>query len=154
MTEEQEQKKQKRKKKPTIWGVAGYAAVIVILGLLAIFSRQLAQVIKGPVLCIYVGVLPKYIFGLALILAGVDGIVYTIRFFREDAVIPMIASGIQALLLVVFIFLIFPLALREGVPPGSTYNIMRVLIGIMFLVTLWDFISEFREYRKLNRQSS
>jgi hypothetical protein len=143
-----------KKKEPTILGLAGYAVVIVLLGLLAIFARQLAQVIKGPILCIYVGVLPKYIFGLALILAGVDGIVYGIRFFRDDDIIPMIASGVQSVLLLIFLFLIFPLAIKEGVPPGSTFNIMRVLIGIMFLVTLWDFISEYRKYRKTNRQTS
>lgn len=135
-------------KKPTLWGLAGYAAVIILLGLLAIFSPQLARVIKGPVLCIYVGVLPKYIFGLALILAGVDGVVYAIRFFKDDPRIPMIASGIQATALLVFIFLIFPLALKEGVPAGSTYNIMRALIGVMFLVIAWDFISEVRKFIK------
>jgi len=138
-------------KKPTLWGLAGYAAVIILLGLLAIFSQQLARVIKGPVLCIYVGVLPKYIFGLALILAGVDGVVYSIRFFKEDPRIPMIASGVQAAALLIFIFLIFPLAISEGVPAGSTYNIMRVLIGVMFLVTAWDFISEIRKFIKTKK---
>ena len=146
--------KTNNEKRPTIWGIAGYAAVIISLGLLALFSQQLARVIKGPVLCIYVGVLPKYIFGLALILAGVDGVVYAIRFFKDDPRIPMIASGIQAALLLIFIFLIFPLAIKEGVPPGSTYNIMRVLIGIMFLVVAWDFIGETRKFNKTRKSIS
>jgi len=141
--------KPKKIKPPTIWGMVGYIIVILGLGLLAIFSRQLAQGIEGPVLCIYVAVLPKYIFGLALILAGVDGIVYAIRFFRSDNWIPTVASGVQVIALLVFLFLIFPLAVKEGVPAGQTYNIMRLLIGVMLLVTVWDFISELRKYLKI-----
>lgn len=150
MTEQikNEQIEKSEVKPPSIWGLAGYIAVIFILGLLAVFSRQLAQGIKGPILCIYVAVLPKYIFGLAIILAGVDGIVYALRFFRSDKWIPMVASGVQAVALLVFILLIFPLAVKEGVPAGQTYNIMRILIGVMFLVTVWDFISELRKYLK------
>lgn len=135
-------------KKPTIWGLIGYGAVIIALGLLAVFSRQLAQGIEGPILCIYVAVLPKYIFGLALILAGIDGVVYAVRFFKEDPRIPMLASGIQAVALLLFILFIFPIAIKEGVPPGSTYNIMRILIGAMFLITTWDFYLEVRKYKK------
>jgi len=148
MTENHTIKSDKKEKPPTILGLTGYIIVIVLLGLMAIFARQLAQGIEGPILCIYVAVLPKYIFGLALILAGIDGAVYTIRFFKSDVRIPMIASGIQAAALLIFIFLIFPIAVREGVPAGSTYNIMRALIGVMFLVTAWDFIMEFRKLRK------
>lgn len=135
-------------KKPTIWGLAAYVAVIIALGLLAVFSRQLAQGIEGPILCIYVAVLPKYIFGLALILAGTDGVVYAVRFFKEDPRIPMLVSGIQAVALLLFLLFIFPLAVKEGVPPGSTFNIMRILIGVMFIVTAWDFIIETRKYIK------
>lgn len=135
-------------KRPTIWGLAGYAAVIIVLGLVAIFSRQLAQGIKGPILCIYVAVLPKYIFGLALILMGVDGIVYAVRFFKDDLRIPMIASGIQTVALIIFLTVIFPLSIKEGVPVGSTYNIMRILIGVMLLVTGWDFGKEITNYQK------
>lgn len=144
-------KKEKEKettKKPTLWGLVGYTAVIIALGLLAVFSRQLAQGIEGPILCIYVAVLPKYIFGLALILAGIDGIVYAVGFFKEDMRIPMIASGIQAFALLIFVLLIFPIAIKEGVPAGSTYNIMRILIGVMFLITTWDFFLEVRKYKK------
>ncbi len=140
-------------KKPTIPGMAGYIAVVVILGLLAAFSRQLAQGVEGPILCIYVAVLPKYIFGLALILAGIDGIVYGIRFFRSEQWITMAASGIQVAALLVFLFFIFPLAVKEGVPAGSTYNIMRVLIGVMLLVTVWDFVVEIKKFLKIRNNS-
>lgn len=150
MTEQikKEQVEKKEIKPPKIWGLIGYIVVILGLGLLAIFSRELAQDVKGPILCIYVAVLPKYIFGLALILAGVDGVVYAVRFFRQDQWIPMAASGIQAVALTIFLFLIFPLAVKEGVPAGQTYNIMRLLIGVMLLVTVWDFVSELRKYKK------
>ena len=147
-------KKKKEIKPPTTWGLVGYIIVISLLGLLAVFSRQLAQGIEGPVLCIYVAVLPKYIFGLALILAGVDGAVYAIRFFRHDRWIPMTASGVQIIALIVFLFLIFPLAIKEGVPAEQTYNLMRLLIGVMLFITVWDFISELRKFLKTKKEES
>ena len=140
-------------KKPTILGMTVYIAVMVILGLLAIFSRQLAQGVEGPILCIYVAVLPKYIFGLALILAGIDGIVYGIRFFRSEQWITMAASGVQVAALLLFLFFIFPLAVKEGVPAGSTYNIMRALIGVMLLVTVGDFVVEIKKFLKIRNNS-
>ncbi len=156
MTEQIKNDKVKNKeiKPPTILGLVGYIVVILGLGLLAVFSRQLAQGVEGPILCIYVAVLPKYIFGLALILAGVDGAVYAIRFFRSDKWILMAASGVQVIALIVFLFLIFPLAVKEGVPAAQTYNIMRLLIGVMLLVTVWDFVSELRKYLKTKKEES
>lgn len=144
---------EKEEKRPTIPGLVAYIIVIVLLGLMAIFARQLAQGIKGPILCIYVAVLPKYIFGLALILAGIDGIVYGISFFKREKWIPLTASGIQLVALVVFLFLIFPLAVKEGVPAEQTYNIMRLLIGVMILIIAWDFISQLRKFIKLNNNN-
>lgn len=143
-----EKNEPKKEKKPTVWGMAGYAAVVVILGLFAIFARRLAQGIEGPILCIYVAVLPKYVFGIALILAGTEAVVYGIRFFRDDPRVSLFASGFQVAALAVFLFLIFPLALKEGVPAGGTYDMMRVLMGLMLLVTVWDFVSEIRRFRK------
>ena len=140
--------KDKEIKKPTVLGLAGYIAVVVAFGLLALFAGRIARGMQGSILCIYVAVLPKYIFGLALVLAGVDGIFYGIRFFRDDPRVPMLSSGIQTIALAAFLFLIFPIALREGVPSGSTYNIMRALIGLMLLITAWDFARELRRFLK------
>lgn len=135
-------------KKPTLWGLFTYIAVILALGVITIFARQLAQGIKGPILCIYVAVLPKYILGLALILVGIDGIVYSIRFFKDNPRIPMIASGIQVGFLLIFLLIIFPLAISEGVPKTSTYNMMRGLIGLMLIITTWDFYKEIKNFKK------
>lgn len=142
------QVKKEERRKPTWIGLAGYIAVIAILGLAAIFAPAMARLVKGPVLCIYVGVLPKYILGLAFILAGIDGTVYAIRMKGEIRWLEAAASGFQAVLLVIFLLFVFPLSLREGVPPGQTYNLMRILISVMFLVILWDFISEMRKLLK------
>ena len=140
----EETKTTKRIKKPTWLGLSVYIAVIAVLGLAALFAPQLARMVKGPVLCIYVGVLPKYILGLAFILAGIDGIAYGIRIYRDIDWLGTAASGLQSVLLIIFLFLIFPLSLKEGVPPGATYNLMRLLIGLMSLIIAWDLVSEAR----------
>ena len=144
----------KKERKPNWIGLAAYIAVIAVLGLATIFAPAVARLVKGPVLCIYVGVLPKYILGLAFILAGIDGIVYAIRMKREITWLEAAASGIQSFLLIIFILFIFPLALREGVPPGRTYNIMRLLIGLMFIFVAWDFAAELIKLKKTVKETS
>ncbi len=144
----------RKEKRPTWLGLSVYIAVIVVLGLAALFAPQLAQLVKGPVLCIYVGVLPKYILGLAFILAGIDGISYGIRIYKDKDWLGTAASGLQAVLLVVFLFLIFPISLKEGVPPGSTYNLMRLLIGLMLLLILWDLFIEIKGLIKSRKNNS
>ena len=138
-------------KKKKLWKLVIYAVVIVLLGLAAIFANELARLVKGPVLCIYVGVLPKYILGLAFIIFGIDGISYGIQVFREIKWLDAAASALQLVLLIIFLFLIFPLSLKEGVPPGSTYNLMRLLIGLMFIFIAWDFGMELRKLVKANK---
>jgi hypothetical protein len=153
----EETKKTKKMKKPTWLGLSVYIAVIVVLGLAALFAPQLARLVKGPILCIYVGVLPKYILGLAFILAGIDGIAYGVRIYRDIDWLGTAASGLQSVLLVIFLFLIFPLSLKEGVPPGSTYNLMRLMIGLMLVFIAWDLVSETRgliKGRKSNTKES
>ena len=66
----------------------------------------------------------------------------------------MAASGVQVIALIMFLFLIFPLAIKEGVPAEQTYNIMRLLIGVMLLITVWDFISELRKFLKTKKEES
>ncbi|HPJ21419.1 MAG TPA: hypothetical protein PLH18_03585 [Clostridia bacterium] len=141
-------------RKPTWWGLSAYIAVIVVLGLAAIFAPELARLVKGPVLCIYVGVLPKYILGLAFILAGIDGIVYGIGIYRRIDWLGAAASALQTVLMVVFIFLIFPLSLKEGVPPGATYNLMRLLLGLMLIIVAWDMVSEIRGFVRSGKPAS
>ncbi|MBN2559153.1 MAG: hypothetical protein JXB33_10415 [Clostridia bacterium] len=149
---EEKNKKEKVNKKPSLWGLAAYAAIILVFGLAALFAGRIARGIDGPILCIYVAVLPKYILGLAFIFAGIDGVLYGIRFFRDEPVIRVAAGGIQTAALVIFLFFIFPVALKEGVPPGNTYNLMRLLIFFMLLVTAWDFIKETIDFRKSKKE--
>ncbi|MBN1623098.1 MAG: hypothetical protein JXN10_11860 [Clostridia bacterium] len=153
----EETKETKKIKKPTWIGLSVYIAIIVVLGLAALFAPQLARLVKGPVLCIYVGVLPKYILGLAFILAGIDGIAYGVRIYRDIDWLGTAASGLQSVLLVIFLFFVFPLSLKEGVPPGSTYNLMRLMIGLMLVFIGWDLVSEARgliKARKSNAKES
>lgn len=140
--------KEKKIKKPSWAGLSVYIAVILILGLAAMFSQELARMVEGPVLCIYVGVLPKYILGLAFILTGIDGIAYGISIYKDISWMGMAASGVQIVLLLIFVFLIFPLSLKEGVPAGSTYNLMRLLIGVMLLFIVWDFAIELKNFQR------
>ncbi|MFO7611516.1 MAG: hypothetical protein R6W99_03380 [Clostridia bacterium] len=150
---EEDNKKAKVNKKPSIWGLAAYVAVILVFGLAALFAGRIARGIEGPILCIYVAVLPKYILGLAFILAGIDGIMYGIRFFRDEPLLRVAAGGIQTAALIIFLLLIFPMALKEGVPAGNTYNLMRLLVLFMLLVTAWDFIREITDCRKSKKEA-
>ena len=44
--------------------------------------------------------------------------------------------------------------MKEGVPPGSTYNLMRLLIGLMLLLILWDLFIEIKGLIKSRKNNS
>ncbi len=137
-----------KKKKPTKTGLIIYAAVTVVFAAAAVFARHLAVLFEGPILCIYVAVLPKYIFGLGAVLAILEGAVYASGLAEKPLILKTWLEGAQVFVVLIFILFIFPLSLREGMPRGNTYNLMRVVLVFMLGVFLWDFVKDLVAVRK------
>lgn len=135
-------------KKPRKGAIAAYAVATVFLAAAAVFARHLAVLFEGPILCIYIAVLPKYIFGLTAFLTALEGAIYASGLLGEPMPFRIAAEGMQVLAVAAFLLFVFPLALAEGVPGGGAYGLLNLIIAFMGAVFLWDFIKDIIRFRR------
>lgn len=135
-------------KKPRKWVMAAYAVATVLLVAAAVFAKHLAVLFEGPILCIYIAVMPKYIFGLTAFLTALEGAVYASDLLDEPMAYRISAEGMQVLAVAAFLLFVFPAALAEGIPRGGTYGLLNLIIAFMGMVFLWDFIKDIIRYKK------